>query len=125
MALSWKDDERQTIQAAIGKYPPPSSKCAALARVVFDVAKPVDAEARGVLIKPKGTARYIALKDPRAPSMWVKHVLVETRKHRVDAMTGSPGCEVQTYANTYLAYADYLTESTVDVRSVDPDIEED
>lgn len=90
MGLVWKTDERDKINGALRRFSAESGKCAALARVVFSVAKRGDLAATGIQVRPRGSARYIQTKHPRV-YYWHSHTLVRTRAHHVDALTGRTG----------------------------------
>lgn len=119
MSLDWALKATQTLEAAIRRFPVESGMCAPLARAVLAVAKPVDAEAKGLQVKPSRAARYILPRHPRV-SVWYSHTLVSTRHHHVDALTGVPGCEATDYLQTHFAHPEALSLIDVDVDTVDP-----
>lgn len=123
MSISWDGKQRAKIEDAIRKYPIESGLCAALARVVYEVAKPGDEAAHGEQIRPKGGERFVVPKHTARP-LWATHTLVCTREHRVDVLTGAGGCEKDKYLASHWEYVDRLDVRPVDVHEVDPGIQQ-
>jgi len=96
--------------------------CAPLARVVFEVAKPRDAAATGLQVRPRGPARYILTKHAMVP-VWYSHTLVRTQAHHVDALTGVEGCIAGTYFDLHWRYPEALEAIEVNVADVDPGVQ--
>jgi len=122
VSLSWHDPDKETIEQALRRFPAESGMCAPLARVVLSVARPIDAAATGLQVKPKTPARYILPKHPRV-SVWYSHTLVRTREHHVDALTGAGGCEHDIYLQTHWNYPEALRLNSVDVNTVDAGVQ--
>ena len=104
------------------RFPAESGKCAALARAVLLVAKPLDSEACGLQVVPKNSAVYILPKHPRI-RCWYAHTLIRAVSHHVDALTGVEGCAKETYLEDHWNYPDALEIRPVDVATIDPGIQ--
>jgi hypothetical protein len=124
MALSWRALQRGEIEAALRRFPAESGMCAALARVVWTVARPEDRDASGLQVRPRGAAPYILPRHPRV-RVWHSHTLVRTREHHVDALTGVDGCEAGRYLESHWFHPEALQLAVVDVRAVDPGVQHD
>lgn len=124
MAAPWTSDERDEIVAAIDQHPVASGRCAALARIVFEVGRRRDEDTRGCQVRPRNRARYVLPKHPAVPR-WHTHTYAEAHCHAVDAMTGAEGCDPSVYLERHFHYANALEVVEVDVHQVDPGIEDE
>lgn len=123
VAIDWTDEEREAVENGIAKHGIPTSRCAALARIVHPVARRRDASARAIRMRPPKGATWLVPKAPRIP-LWQTHVFVETREHAVDAVTGADGyAPASTYVDDHWAFAEMLRVEEVDPTTVDPGIQ--
>lgn len=122
MGLPWKLPQRRSVDEAMRRFPAESGKCAALARAVLKVARPLDADASGLQVLPRGSALFIVPRHPKV-KVWYTHTLVRTRLHHVDALTGTDGCEQEAYLERHWQYPEGLELRVVDVDTVDPGIQ--
>ncbi len=124
MAVEWTSDEREEVEAAMGRFPAESGYCAALARVVHRVGRARDEASRGLQVRPKAPARFVQPKR-QLPSVWYSHTFVETHAHAVDALTGVDGYESTRYLIEFWRFPDALEIIDVDVEFVDPAIQDE
>lgn len=124
MAIDWDEKRRALISTAMARFPVSSGRCAALARVVFEASKDDDPDTEGLQVVPRNAARYVVPKHPEKPR-WFSHTLVQTKLHRVDALTGVDGCPAPGYLERHWEYPDALDLKRVDLYAIDPDIEDD
>jgi hypothetical protein len=106
------------------RHPVVSGRCAAVARVVFEVGRRRDEETRGRQVRPTTRARYILPKHPDV-QCWGSHTFVEAHRHAVDALTDVDGCDPALYLEKYFQYAEHLRVIDVDVHRVDAGIEDE
>ena len=108
-------------------------RCARSRRLVGYVAVEVtpphiatqgDANARGVQLKPRAPARWLVPKHSHFP-YWSSHILIETREHDVDAITGPEGHRADAYLDKFWQFPDRIDARPVDVTAIDPGIEDD
>jgi hypothetical protein len=94
MAVDWSEQERAIVEKGIEDHDMGSGRCAALARIVYRVAKPRDPGARAVHVRPAAGARWLVPRrredGPPIP-VWYAHTYVETERHAVDAVTKADG----------------------------------
>ncbi|MBK9260656.1 MAG: hypothetical protein IPM54_12645 [Polyangiaceae bacterium] len=124
MAIPWTKDERNDVEQGIAKHPIESGRCAALARVIYKIAKPGDPDTYGVQLRPQRGARYLVPIEPNVP-YWHSHTLVATHDHNVDAVTGADGYHAKEYLERYWHFHQMLTVEMVDVETIDVGIEDD
>lgn len=122
MGVNWTDDERATVQRGIAEHGINSGRCAALARIVYAVAKPRDPEARGVHLRPAPGAVWLVPKPPHVP-YWASHTYVETEAHAVDAITGADGYPVERFLSDHWEYSWTMRVSQIDPATIDPVIQ--
>jgi hypothetical protein len=123
MAVKWTDDEHHKVAKAIADHGLKSKRCAAVARVVYGVAKPKDEKTRGIQMQAPPGARFMIPKEPRIPQ-WNSHTYVETQEHAVDAVTGPHGHAAATYREDRWKWSETFLVREVDVTTVDPGIED-
>lgn len=115
MSLTWPPPDEVALQEAMLEHPAEKNRCVELARVVLGIARKHDADAGALQILPKGPrARFVIPVRP-LPRAWSMHVLTETREHRVDALTGVPGCESERYLAAHWQHIDWLKVVPVDL----------
>ena len=124
MAVDWQAKERAQVEAALARHPVTSGRCAAVARVVYEVGAARDPATRGRHLRPKGAERYVVPKHDPNPR-WGNHTFSETHGHAVDALTGSGGCLAGDYLAAHWEEVDYLLVHDIDPFTVDPGIEDD
>jgi hypothetical protein len=118
MSLTWPPPDDVTLRQAMPEHPAETNRCVELGRIVLDVARKHDAEARALQVLPKGPrARFVIPKRP-LPRSWSMHVLTETRAHDIDAFTGSRGCERESYLETHWQHVDWLRVVPVDLATL-------
>lgn len=127
MPVSWSDEERIAIEKGIEAHGIDTGRCAALARIVYKLAKPRDQEARAIQVRPAPGARWLVPKPredgPKIP-LWRSHTYVEIERHAVDAIAGSDGYSPSDgYLQHYWQWADTMRVSEVDPATVDPGIQ--
>lgn len=125
MPLHWTPEQQQDLQEAMASYPATSGHCSALARRAFAIAHQADASTtRGVQLTPRGGARYLVARQGGG-IYWYSHTLVETRDHDLDALTGPPGHDANTYLDHYFESVDLIEVRTdVDLTSIDPGLQQ-
>lgn len=123
VSVKWTKDEHHKVAQAIADHGLESRRCAAVARVVYGVAKPKDAAARGIQMQAPPGARWMIPKKPRIPQ-WNSHTYVETQEHAVDAVTGPDGYAAATYRTEHWNWSETFVVCEVDVATVDPGIED-
>jgi hypothetical protein len=124
MAVEWTPEERAKVEAGIAKYPATGNGCAALARIIYRLARPRDERARGIQLNAPNGAPWLILRRDR-PRQWASHTLVETQKHNVDALTGADGCASDRYLAEHFLFPEAIQVQEVDVFSVDAWVDED
>jgi len=97
---------------------------AALAREIHRIARPRDPDTRGLLISPRGAARFVVPKHTPRP-LWGSHTLTATVGHHVDALTGTGGTSANDYLEEHWEYPEHLNVQEVDVFEVDPGIQDE
>jgi hypothetical protein len=123
MSLDWTEEERLALEKGVAAHGIRSGRCAALARIVYVIAKPRDEHAHGVQIKPAGCGRWLVPNRPEAIPYWESHTYVETRSHAVDAITGPEGYAAEMFLEKHWAFSTLIDKSEVDPATVDPDIQ--
>ena len=124
MSVRWRPEDRSIVEAGILDHPARSGRCAALARIVYRVAKPHDPSARGLHVRPRSAARFVLHKPSGLPA-WGSHTLTETQTHAVDALTGADGHPTEGYLVACFHFPNRIILEPIDVFSVDPGIQED
>jgi hypothetical protein len=119
VAIPWNPADRGEVEVAINASPPESGQCVRLAKRLNRIGLRTDSETFGAEIKPKGAEPFLGARDPRA-SRWYHHVVVHTREHAVDSLTGPDGHPGKEYLSQHFRYPQYL-----DVAIVDPENLED
>lgn len=127
MAIDWSEQERTIIEQGIENHGIRTGRCAALARIVYTVAKPRDQGARAVHVRPAPGARWLVPKSreegPRIP-YWGAHTYVETERHAVDAVTGANGYSpADGYLQHYWEWSDMMRVREVDPATIDPGLQ--
>lgn len=124
MGVNWTDDERQVVEIGIARHGIQSGRCAALARVVYRVAKPRDPHAHGVQLRPPEGAAWLVPKDHDRIPVWGSHVYVETQGHAVDAIAGPDGYPADAFVQDHWEWHDTLRVTDVDPETVDAGIQD-
>lgn len=108
MAIPWTGPQSDRVGALIGAHPPDGGRCADLARAILPIARDLDGNAHGCVIRPlPGHGRYVA---PRVGgTMWRHHVTVGVAAHFVDALTDVPGTPSADYPDAHWLHADALS----------------
>jgi hypothetical protein len=124
MAVDWTEQERTAIENGIAEHGIDTGRCAALARIVYRIAKPRDPDARALHVRPAAGARWLVPKEPRVP-YWGSHTYVETEEHAVDAVAGADGHHpADRYLQDYWEFSATLRVSEVDPATIDPGIQD-
>ena len=114
----------QTLRLACNCTRFESGRCAALARIVHRTALPTDPRTQGRQVRPRGAERWVVPNLPHPPQ-WASHTFVDTHQHAVDAITGVDGHASDRYLQDHWRFHEHLALCDVDVRAVDPGIEDD
>lgn len=107
VAVAWTSAQEAEVERLLRAHPAATGRCASLARDLLPIARGRDADAHGLLIRPKpGQGRYVV---PRAGThRWFHHVTVGVEAHCVDALTGKAGTERGQYLPRHWRHPDAL-----------------
>ena len=123
MAIDWTERERAIIVQGIANHGLRTGRCAALARIVYGIAKPRDPNTRGLHLRPAPGARWLVPKAPHVP-YWGSHTYVETENHAVDAIAGPDGHSAECFLQDHWEFWKTMRVSEVDVATIDPGIQD-
>jgi hypothetical protein len=124
VGVDWTDEERDVVEGGIAKHGLHTGRCAALARIVYSVAKPRDPYAHGVYVQPQAGAVWLVPKANSRIPYWGSHTYVETQEHAVDAIVGADGYPAGQFVRDHWEFADSMRISAVDPATVDVGIQD-
>lgn len=121
MAVGWTDAERAEVEQGLLTHPIESGRCAALARLIAQVAIAGGREVSGHQVRPVA-GRYVVPKHPNPPQ-WASHTFAGTEAHAVDVLTSSTGTLRDRYLAQHWEHPEYLALVDVDLEEVDRGIQ--
>ena len=104
MAINWTKPRLEAVKSILHTYDAKSRQCDTAANLIWPHAKEQDEKnaCRWQIWPKRGCGWGLAPKVSIGGRSWDWHVVVETERHCVDALTGAAGTEAGHNAGTYI-----------------------